>query len=53
MVKERQYITGSDCLKGVLGRVIVDEKGIKDSWKEYMKKAAILKTVMCYISETM
>jgi len=21
-----------------LGRVIVDEKGIKDSWKEYMEK---------------
>jgi len=25
-------------LKGVLGKVIVDEKGIKDSWKEYMEK---------------
>jgi len=28
---------GSNCLKGVLGKVIVDEKGIKDSWKEYME----------------
>jgi len=29
---------GSNCLKGVSGKVIVDEKGIKDSWKEYMEK---------------
>ena len=38
MVKERQDITGSksNYLKGVSGKVIVDEKGIKDSWKEYM-----------------
>jgi len=35
MVKERQDITGSNCLKGVSGKVIVDEKGIKDSWKKY------------------
>jgi len=33
MVKERQDITGSNCLKGVSGKVIVDEKGIKHSWK--------------------
>ena len=32
MVKDRQNIMGSDCLKGVLGKVIVDEKGIKDSY---------------------
>ena len=38
MVKERQDITGSNCLKGVSGKVIVDEKGIKDLWKEYMEK---------------
>ena len=38
MVKERQDITGSYCLKDVSGKVIVDEKGIKDSWKEYMEK---------------
>ena len=31
MVKERQDITGSNCLKGVSGKVIVDEKGIKDA----------------------
>ena len=38
VVKERHYITGSHCLKGVLGKVIVYEKGIKDSWKEYIEK---------------
>jgi len=38
MVKERQGITGSNCLKSVSGKVIVDEKGIKGSWKEYMEK---------------
>jgi len=29
---------GSNCLKSVSGKVVVDEKGIKDSWKEYTKK---------------
>jgi len=29
---------GSKCLKGVSGKVIVVEKAIKDSWKEYMEK---------------
>jgi len=29
-VKERPDITGSNCLKGALGKMIVDEKGIKD-----------------------
>jgi len=38
MVKERQDTMGSNCLNGVSGKVIVDEKGIKDSWKEYIKK---------------
>ena len=38
MVKERQDITGSNCLKGVSGKVIVGEKGMKDSLKEYMEK---------------
>ena len=38
MVKERQDITGLNCIKGALGKVIVDDKGIKDSWKEYMEK---------------
>ena len=27
-----------NCLKVVSGKVIVIEKGIKDSWKEYMEK---------------
>ena len=38
MVKERQDITGLNCIKGASGKVIVDDKGIKDSWKEYMQK---------------
>ena len=33
MVKERQDITGLNCIKGASGKVIVDDKGIKDSWK--------------------
>jgi len=38
MVKERQDITGLNCIKGASRKVIVDDKGIKDSWKEYMEK---------------
>ena len=38
MVKERQDITGLNCIIGASGKVIVDDKGIKDSWKEYMEK---------------
>jgi len=38
MVKERQDITGLNCIKGASGKVIVDDKGTKDSWKEYMEK---------------
>jgi len=38
MAKEKHDIAGSNCLKGVSGKVIVDEKGIKDSWKECMEK---------------
>ena len=38
MVKERQDITGLNCIKGATEKVIVDDKGIKDSWQEYMKK---------------
>ena len=34
MVKERQDITGLNCIKGASGKVIVDDKGIKDCWKE-------------------
>ena len=38
MVKERRDITGLNCIKGASGKLIVDDKGIKDSWKEYMEK---------------
>jgi len=38
MVKERKDITWSNCLKGASGKVIVDEKGIKDSWTRYVEK---------------
>jgi len=38
MVKERQDIMGTNCLKGVSDKVTVHEKGITDSWKEYMEK---------------
>jgi len=38
MVKERQDITGLNCIKETPGKEIVDGKGIKDSWKEYMEK---------------
>ena len=38
LVKERQDIKGLNCIKGASGKVIVDDKGIKDSWKEYMEK---------------
>jgi len=34
----QEDITGSNCLKGVSGKVVLDEKGIEGSWKEYMKK---------------
>jgi len=38
MVKERQDITRLNCIKGASGKVIVDDKGMKESWKEYMEK---------------
>jgi len=38
MVKERQDITGLNCIKGASRKVMVDDKGIKDSGKEYMEK---------------
>ena len=43
MVKERQDITGLNCIKGASGKVIVDDKGIKDCWKEYMEKLIMKK----------
>jgi len=36
--QKRQDITGLYCIKRASGKVIVDGKGIKDSWKEYMEK---------------
>jgi len=36
MVKERQDITGLNCIKGATGKVIVDDKWMKESWMEYM-----------------
>ena len=38
MMGQMTMSQGSNCLKGVSGKVTVDEKGIKDSWKEYMEK---------------
>ena len=35
---ERKDIMGLNCLKGVSDKMIVDEKGIKDMWKEYIEK---------------
>jgi len=51
MVKEWQDITGPNCLKGVSGKVIVDEKGIEDSWKEYINcpLSASSSTTICSI----
>jgi len=37
MVKERQDTTGLNCIKGASEKVILDNKQIKDSWKEYME----------------
>ena len=37
MVREIQDITGLNCIKGESGKVVVDDKGIKDCWKEYME----------------
>ena len=31
-------ITVLNCIKGASGKVIVDDIGIKDSWKEYMER---------------
>jgi len=35
MLNERQYATGSSCLKDVAGNVVVGENGTKDTWKKY------------------
>ena len=31
-------MAGSDCLEGVSGRVIVNERGVGDLWRECMEK---------------
>jgi len=31
-------VIGLNCIKGASGKVIVDDKGIKDCWMEYMDK---------------
>ena len=36
-------MSGLNCIKGASGKVIVDDKCIKDSWKEYMKKLRLRK----------
>jgi len=36
--KRKTGYIGSNRLKGVSDKMILDEKGIKDSWKECMKK---------------
>jgi len=33
-VGEGQDMTGVDCVKGASGKVIVDGRGIRDSWRE-------------------
>lgn len=38
MVKERQDITGVNCLKDSEGKLVVSETGIKETWKQYMEK---------------
>jgi len=37
MVKERQDVTGSNCLKDATGKVVIDENGIKDIWKKHIE----------------
>jgi len=36
MVEERRDITGLNCIEGASGKVVVDDRGIGDSWKECM-----------------
>jgi len=37
MVKQRQDITSSNCLKDATGKVVVGENRIKNTWKKYME----------------
>jgi len=36
--KKDRILNGLNCIKGASGKVIVDDEGIKHSWKEYMEK---------------
>jgi len=38
MVGEGQDVTGLDCVEGASGRVVVDDGGIKDCWRECMER---------------
>jgi len=38
MAKQMVKESGLSCIKGASGKMIVDDKGIKDSWKEYIEK---------------
>jgi len=38
MAKERQDITCFNCLKDLLGTLIISEQKIEDMWKQYMAK---------------
>ena len=38
MANERQDVVGVNCLKDSAGKVVIDSKGIKKTWKDYMEK---------------
>jgi len=38
MLKDRQDISGVNCLKDAQGKLVVDEEKVKDTWKQYMEK---------------
>jgi len=43
MVKERLDITGLNCIKGASGKVIVDDKGIKENEWDHKISAELRK----------
>ena len=38
MIKEKQDISGVNCLKDSTGRLIIEEEEVKSTWKKYMEK---------------
>ena len=38
--KERKDITGTNCLKGDNGELLVSEEQVSDGWREYFEKKA-------------